>query len=105
MTNAGWKTSQKGVMDVGLCDHQLIYFTHTILRTKVNIHNQIRVWSLKKYTSYLLMKELKKINFLDYNIFSKYCILRSRGKNLKRGRENRNFQRSNNQEQHPRLIR
>ena len=25
LTNAGWKISQKGVIDVGLSDHQLIY--------------------------------------------------------------------------------
>ena len=35
------------------------------------MHNQIRIWSLKKYTPELLIKELKKINFPDYNIFSK----------------------------------
>ena len=27
LTNAGWKISQKGVIDVGLSDHQLIYYT------------------------------------------------------------------------------
>ena len=27
LTNAGWKISQKGVIDVGLSDHQLIYCT------------------------------------------------------------------------------
>ena len=58
LTNAGWKISQKGVIDVGLSDHQLIYCTQKILRTKGNMHNQIRVWSLKKYTLELLLKEL-----------------------------------------------
>ena len=43
LTNAGWKISQKGVIDVGLSDHQLIYCTQKILRTKANMHNQIRV--------------------------------------------------------------
>ena len=74
ITNAGWKISQKGVIDVGLLDHQLIYCTHKNLRTKVNMHNQIRVWSFKKYTSELLIKKLKKINFLNYNIFSNVNI-------------------------------
>ena len=48
MTNDGWKISQKGVIDVGLSNHQLIYCTRKILRTNVNMHNQIRVPSLKK---------------------------------------------------------
>ena len=50
LTNAGWKISQKGVIDVGLSDHQLIYCTRKIIRTKANMHNQIWVRSLKKYT-------------------------------------------------------
>ena len=85
LTNAGWKISQKGVIDVGLSDHQLIYCTRKILRTKANMHNQIRVWSLKKDTPELLIKELKKINFPKYNIFSNVNIayLRSCGKKSK----------------------
>ena len=74
LTNAGWKISQKGVIDVGLSDHQLIYCTRKIIRTKANMHNQIRVRSLKKYTPELLIKELKKINFPNYNIFSNVNI-------------------------------
>ena len=30
LTNAGWKVSQKGVLEVGISDHQLIYFTRNI---------------------------------------------------------------------------
>ena len=74
LTNAGWKMSQKGVIDVELSDHQLIYCTRKILRTKVNMHNQIRVRSSKKYTPELWIKELKKINFPNYNIFSNVNI-------------------------------
>ena len=62
--------SQKGVIDVGILDHQLIYCTRKILRTKVNMHNQIRVRLLKKYTPELLIKKLKMLNFPNYNIFS-----------------------------------
>ena len=43
LTNTGWKISQKGVTNVGLSDHQLIYWTGKISRTKANMHNQIRV--------------------------------------------------------------
>ena len=74
LTNAGWKISLKGVTDVGLSDHQLIYCTRKILRTKANMHNQIQIQSLKKYTPELLMKESKKINFLNYNISSNVSI-------------------------------
>ena len=38
------------------------------------MHNQIQVRSLKKYTPELLIKELKKINFPNYNIFSNVNI-------------------------------
>ena len=38
------------------------------------MHNQSRVWSLKKYTPEFLIKELKKINFANYNIFSNVNI-------------------------------
>ena len=54
LTNAGWKISKKGVIDVGLSDHQLIYFTQKILWNKANMHNLIRVPSLAKYTPELL---------------------------------------------------
>ena len=65
LTNAGRKISQKGVIDVKLSDHQLIYCTRKVLRVKANMHNQIWVCSLNKYTPELLIKELKKINFTN----------------------------------------
>ena len=74
LTNAGWKISQKGVIDVGLSDHQFIYCERKILRTKANMHNQIRIRSLKKYAPKLLIKEFKRINFPNYNIFSNVNI-------------------------------
>ena len=43
LTNSLEKISQKGTIDVGLSDHQLIYCTRKVLRTKLNIHNQIQV--------------------------------------------------------------
>ena len=74
LTNSGWKVSQKGVIDVGLSDHQLIYCTRKIVRAKTNVHNQIRVRSLKNYTQEILLEELRKINFPDYSIFSNVNI-------------------------------
>ena len=70
LTNAGWKIWQNGIMHVGLSNHQLIYCTRKILRTKANMHNQIWVLSLKNSTTEFLKEELTKINFPDYNIFS-----------------------------------
>jgi len=70
ITNTSWKISQQGVIDVGLSDHQLIFCTRKILRTKANMHNQIRVRSLKNYTPDLYIEELKNITFPDYSIFS-----------------------------------
>ena len=70
LRNAEKKISQKGVIDVGLSDHLLIYCTRKILRAKANMHNQVKVRSLKTYTPERFVEELKKINFLNYNIFS-----------------------------------
>ena len=50
LTKAEKKISQKGVIDVGLSDHLLIYCARKILRAKANTHNQVRVRSLKTYT-------------------------------------------------------
>ena len=60
LTNSGWKVSQKGVIDVGLSDHQSIYCTRKIVRAKTNVHNQIQVRSLKNYTQEILLEELRK---------------------------------------------
>ena len=38
------------------------------------MHNQIWVRSLQKYSPELLIKELKKINFPSYNVFSSVNI-------------------------------
>ena len=71
---SGWKISQKGVIDVRLSGHQLIYCKRKTLRTKVNMHNQIRVRSLENYTLELFVEELTKTNLPDYNIFSNVNI-------------------------------
>ena len=45
------KVSQKGMIDVEISDHQLTYCTRKIRRIKHNMHNQIQVRSLKKYST------------------------------------------------------
>ena len=70
LTNSSEKVSQKGVIDVGVSDHQLMYCTRKIKRTKHYIHNQIQVPSLKKYSAEIFTIALKIVQFPNYNIFS-----------------------------------
>ena len=70
LTNSSEKVSQKGVIDVGISDHQLIYCTRKIKRIKHNMHNQIQVRSLKKYSAEIFTNALKTVQFPNYNIFS-----------------------------------
>ena len=70
LTNSLEKISQKGTIDVGLSDHQLIYCTRKVLRTKLNMHNQIQVRSLKKYSDEAYTNTLRKVNFPNYDTFS-----------------------------------
>ena len=70
LTNSLEKISQKGTIDVGLSYHQLIYCTRKVLRTKLSMHNQIQVRSLKKYSVEAYTNALRKINFPNYDTFS-----------------------------------
>ena len=74
LTNSSEKVSQKGVIDVGISDHQLIYCTRKIKRIKHNMHNQIQVQSLKKYSAEIFTNALKTVQFPNYNIFSNVNI-------------------------------
>ena len=58
------------MIDVGISDHQLIYCTRKIKRIKHNMHNQIQVRSLKKYSAEIFTNALKTVQFPNYNIFS-----------------------------------
>ena len=70
LTNCAEKVSQKGVIDVGLSDHQLIFCTRKIRRTRRNMHNQIQTRSLRNYSAENLISTLKDIKFPNYDIFS-----------------------------------
>ena len=70
LTNSSEKVPQKWVIDVGISDHQLIYCTRKIKRIKHNMHNQIQVRSLKKYSAEIFTNALKTVQFPNYNIFS-----------------------------------
>ena len=68
------KISQKGVIDVGISDHELTYCNRTSKRIKPNMHNPIQVQSLKNYSAEILTNALKTVQFPNYNIFSNYNV-------------------------------
>ena len=69
LKNSADRVSQFGVVDTGLSDHQLIYCTRKITRTKSNVHKYIKTRSLKNYSQTLFLDRLRKINFPDYPNF------------------------------------
>ena len=70
LTNFTDRVSQSGVVDTGLSDHQLIYCTRKVNRTKFNTHKYIRTRSLKNYSQSLYPEKLSnEINFPDYSKF------------------------------------
>ena len=70
LTNSTDRVSQSGVIDTGLSDHQLIYCTRKITRTKFNSHKNITIRSLKNYSQEVYLEELNKINFPDCSKFT-----------------------------------
>ena len=70
LANSSEKVSQKWVIDVWMSDHQLIYCLRKIKRIKHNMHNQIQVRSLKKYSAEIFTNVLKTVQFPNYHIFS-----------------------------------
>ena len=70
LTNFTDRVSQSGVVDTGLSDHQLIYCTRKVNRTKFNTHKYIRTRSLKNYSQSLYLEKLNEINFPDYSKFT-----------------------------------
>ena len=69
LTNSADRISQFGIVNVGLSDHQLIYCTRKITRTRLNAHKYVKMRSLKYYSEDLYVKKLKEIHFPDYSNF------------------------------------
>ena len=69
LTNSADRISQFGIVNVGLSDHQLIYCTRKITRTRLNTHKYVKMRSLKYYSEDLYIKKLKEIDFPDYSNF------------------------------------
>ena len=68
LTNVYEKTSQSGIIDVGLSDHQLIFCTRKLIKQKkFGKHKMIKIRQMKNYTSELFSDELDKTNFPDYS--------------------------------------
>ena len=55
-----------------MSDHQLIFCTRKVKRTKFNKHNNVFLRSLKRYTVNVFVKKLQKVNFSNYECFS--CV-------------------------------
>ena len=62
------KISQRGVLDLGISDHCLIYCTREVLRNTINSHNTMKIRSLKNYN-----EETFQANLLDVDWSSVIC--------------------------------
>ena len=63
------RVSQKGIIDIGISDHQLIFCTRKTLKTKTASHKQISFRSLKNYSAVTYEEALKKVKFPNYENF------------------------------------
>ena len=62
-SNSFQKIYQKEVIDLGILDQQLKYCLEKNKRIKHNMHNQIPVRSLQKYSAEILNNALKTVQF------------------------------------------
>ena len=63
------RVSQKGIIDIGISDHQLIFCTRKTLKTKTASHKQINFLSIKNYSTVTYEEALKKVKSPNYEIF------------------------------------
>ena len=63
------RVTQRGILNVRLSDHQLIYCTRKITRIKRGGHKQIKSRSFKNYTTDGYEKALVEVNFPEYKNF------------------------------------
>ena len=64
------RVTLQGVMDTGFSDHQLVYCTRKLFRTKRGSHKQIKLCSFNHYTVDLFEQELSKLNFPNYQNYN-----------------------------------
>ena len=65
LTNTNEKSTQCGLVNVGLCDHQMIFCTRKIQQEKVGGHKRISFRSFKNYLVDEYKKTLGKVTFPD----------------------------------------
>ena len=63
------KVSQKGIIDIGISDHHLIFCAGNALKTKTAFHEQISFRSLGNYYAVTYKEALKKVTFSNYKKF------------------------------------
>ena len=63
------RVSQKGIIDIGISDHQLIFRTKKTLKIKTGSHKQISFHSLKNYSVVAYEETQKKVKFPNYENF------------------------------------
>ena len=63
------RVSRKGIIDVRLSDHQIIYCNRKISRIKGGTHKEIRHRSLKNYSADIYEEVLGKLDFQNYHYF------------------------------------
>ena len=70
LTSAPSRASQKGVINVGVSDHQLIFCTRKISRIKTGgDHKYLNFCSLKNYTADYYKENLTQVDFPNYENF------------------------------------
>ena len=70
LRNSAEKIFQSSIIDSGISDHQLIFWTRKVKQAKFHKHNNVLLRSLKHCTVNLLVEGLQKIIFLNYEYFS-----------------------------------
>ena len=77
LTNRANNVSQSGVIDFGISDHNIIFFTRKIKKIKLNQHTYIKYRSFKNYSVNEYEEKLKQANFPNYlnfdNMDAAYC--------------------------------
>ena len=70
LTSGASRVSQKGVINIGVSDHQLIFCTRKISRIKTGgAHKYLHFHLLKNYTADYYKEAPKQIDFLNYENF------------------------------------
>ena len=72
LTNSAEKILQSFIINCGMLDHQLIFCTRKIKRTKFDKHNNVFLRFLKYCTVNVFVEKLQRVDFSNYGRFS--CI-------------------------------